>query len=210
MIAHEPPRLPDRRHGDAACSTARPARWRRSSKRRKRQPQAGGRDRLPSAADRRRHMHNKVVTMTARALRESGITTVRFNFRGTGAVRAARFDDGEGEVDDLRAVARVGARAASGCALWLAGFSFGAYVTLQVRGRAQARHADLDRAAGVRSWLGLQHDRAAGMPVAGDPGRGRRDRRSAGGLRLDRQPHQCASRPNWCACPTPVISSIVA
>ena len=29
-------------------------------------------------------MHNKVVTMVARALRELGATTVRFNFRGTG------------------------------------------------------------------------------------------------------------------------------
>src|SRR5688500_20360149 len=30
-------------------------------------------------------MHNKVVTMVARSLRELGATTVRFNFRGTGA-----------------------------------------------------------------------------------------------------------------------------
>src|SRR5699024_10156247 len=29
-------------------------------------------------------MHNKVVTMAARSLRELGATTVRFNFRGTG------------------------------------------------------------------------------------------------------------------------------
>ena len=32
-------------------------------------------------------MHNKVVTMTARALRESGATTLRFNFRGVGLGR---------------------------------------------------------------------------------------------------------------------------
>jgi hypothetical protein len=32
-------------------------------------------------------MHNKVVTMAARSLRELGAVTVRFNFRGTGAVR---------------------------------------------------------------------------------------------------------------------------
>src|SRR6185312_12617620 len=29
-------------------------------------------------------MHNKVVTMAERALRESGLDTLRFNFRGTG------------------------------------------------------------------------------------------------------------------------------
>src|SRR5690242_15757460 len=48
-------------------------------------------------------MHNKVVTMTARALRESGIPTVRFNFRGTGA-SSGSFDHGRGESEDLRAV----------------------------------------------------------------------------------------------------------
>src|SRR5690606_10929033 len=40
-------------------------------------------------------MHNKVVTMAARALRESGLATVRFNFRGTGASEGT-FDGGEG------------------------------------------------------------------------------------------------------------------
>ena len=49
-------------------------------------------------------MHNKVVTMAARALRESGIATLRFNFRGVGGSEGA-FDDGDGELDDLRAVA---------------------------------------------------------------------------------------------------------
>src|SRR5690554_7925736 len=48
-------------------------------------------------------MHNKVVTMTARALRELGATTVRFNFRGTGASEG-EFDEGRGEVGDLLAV----------------------------------------------------------------------------------------------------------
>ncbi|MCP2899130.1 hypothetical protein NK904_23850, partial [Salmonella enterica subsp. enterica serovar Typhimurium] len=41
-------------------------------------------------------MHNKVVTMTARALRESGVDTVRFNFRGVGQSEGA-FDEGRGE-----------------------------------------------------------------------------------------------------------------
>ncbi|MEE7560054.1 alpha/beta hydrolase, partial [Xanthomonas sp. Kuri4-2] len=49
-------------------------------------------------------MHNKVVTMAARALRELGITVVRFNFRSVGA-SAGSFDHGDGEQDDLRAVA---------------------------------------------------------------------------------------------------------
>ena len=74
-------------------------------------------------------MHNKVVTMVARALRELGATTVRFNFRGTGA-SAVEFDDGRGEREDLRTVVDWVQDARPGDRLWLAGFSFGAYVTL--------------------------------------------------------------------------------
>ena len=75
-------------------------------------------------------MHNKVVTMVARALRELGATTVRFNFRGTGA-SAGEFDDGRGEREDLRAVVDWVQDARPGDRLWLAGFSFGAYVSLR-------------------------------------------------------------------------------
>jgi uncharacterized protein len=75
-------------------------------------------------------MHNKVVTMAARSLREVGVTTVRFNFRGTGASEG-RFDRGEGELDDLRAVVAWVRETRDDAALWLGGFSFGAYVSLR-------------------------------------------------------------------------------
>ena len=75
-------------------------------------------------------MHNKVVTMTARALRECGIHTLRFNFRGVGASDGA-FDNGRGELDDLRAVAAWARQQFPEHALWLAGFSFGAWVSLR-------------------------------------------------------------------------------
>ncbi len=75
-------------------------------------------------------MHNKVVTMAARALRELGIDTVRFNFRGVGD-SAGSFDEGDGEADDLRTVAQWVRTQQPGSALWLAGFSFGAYVALR-------------------------------------------------------------------------------
>ena len=75
-------------------------------------------------------MHNKVVTMTARALRELGATTVRFNFRGVGESGGA-FDAGKGELDDLRAVAAWVRQQRTDAVLWLAGFSFGAYVSLR-------------------------------------------------------------------------------
>ena len=74
-------------------------------------------------------MHNKVVTMAARALTDLGLTTVRFNFRGVGHSQGA-FDNGRGEVLDLLAVAEWVRKARSDDALWLAGFSFGAWVAL--------------------------------------------------------------------------------
>lgn len=75
-------------------------------------------------------LHNKVVTMAARSLRELGATTVRFNFRGVGA-SAGSFDEGNGEQDDLRTVVGWVREQRPGDALWLAGFSFGAYVSLR-------------------------------------------------------------------------------
>ncbi|HWS77056.1 MAG TPA: alpha/beta fold hydrolase [Thermomonas sp.] len=76
-------------------------------------------------------MHNKVVTMAARALRECGATTLRFNFRGVGHSDGA-FDDGDGELDDLRAVAAWVRAQHPDKAVWLAGFSFGAWVSLRL------------------------------------------------------------------------------
>jgi len=83
-------------------------------------------------------MHNKVVTMAERALRESGLDTVRFNFRGTGN-SPGEYDNGRGEGDDLAAVVAWVRRMRPDDALWLAGFSFGSYVTIS---RAAQLHAD--------------------------------------------------------------------
>lgn len=75
-------------------------------------------------------MHNKVVTMVSRSLVELGLSTVRFNFRGVGQSQG-EYDDGNGETEDLRAVADWLRRERPGDALWLAGFSFGSYVALR-------------------------------------------------------------------------------
>lgn len=74
---------------------------------------------------------NKVVYMTARAAREAGFATIRFNFRDTGKSEG-QYDEGRGEQDDLRAV-RDWAMNASGLTIGgLAGFSFGSAVALRV------------------------------------------------------------------------------
>ena len=74
-------------------------------------------------------LHNKVVTMVGRSLRELGLSTVRFNFRGVGESQGT-YDDGRGETLDLLAVAEWVTRECPNDALWLAGFSFGSYVAL--------------------------------------------------------------------------------
>lgn len=75
-------------------------------------------------------MHNKVITITERSMRELGLRTVRFNFRGAGESEGEH-DDGYGETDDLFAVAEWVRRTRPDDVLWLGGFSFGAYVAFR-------------------------------------------------------------------------------
>ena len=75
-------------------------------------------------------MRNKVVTIMERALRESGLATLRFNTRGTGDSEGI-FADSTGELDDLLAVVEWVRRTRPDDDLWLGGFSFGAWVTLR-------------------------------------------------------------------------------
>ena len=73
-------------------------------------------------------MHNKVVTIMERALRELGLRTVRFNFRCAGASEGEH-DEGYGETDDLFAVTEWVRHTRPDDVLWLAGFSFGSFIT---------------------------------------------------------------------------------
>ena len=75
-------------------------------------------------------LRNKVVTIIERAMRELGLRTVRFNFRGAGDSEG-EFDEGRGELEDLRSVVEWVQRTRPDDDLWLAGFSFGAYITLK-------------------------------------------------------------------------------
>ena len=75
-------------------------------------------------------MHNKVVTIMERAMRELGLRTVRFNFRGAGESEGEH-DEGYGETDDLFAVTEWVRRTRPDDDLWLGGFSFGSYIALR-------------------------------------------------------------------------------
>jgi alpha/beta superfamily hydrolase len=72
-------------------------------------------------------MHNKVVTTLARVFRDLGLRSVRFNFRGVGKSSGVH-DEGIGEVKDLLTIVAWIKKLFPNDAIWLAGFSFGAYV----------------------------------------------------------------------------------
>jgi uncharacterized protein len=74
-------------------------------------------------------MKNKVVHTVARAANRLGAPAVRFNFRGVGASGGA-WDEGRGEIEDALAVVEWARRRWPATPLWLAGFSFGAFVTV--------------------------------------------------------------------------------
>lgn len=76
-------------------------------------------------------MLNKVVTTIARTFDILGITTVRFNYRGVGSSEGA-YGNISGEVDDCRSVVAYALQKFPGYQLWLAGFSFGCYISAKV------------------------------------------------------------------------------
>ncbi len=75
-------------------------------------------------------MKNKVVHILAETFNDMGLLSVTFNFRGVGR-SAGRFAHGKGETDDLMAVVDYFRARYPRAPLWLAGFSFGAYVALR-------------------------------------------------------------------------------
>jgi hypothetical protein len=76
-------------------------------------------------------MNNKVVHYLAKSFNDLGATALRFNFRGVGN-SAGEYGNGDGEADDLIAVVEWLNGVYPRYDIWLAGFSFGAYVALRV------------------------------------------------------------------------------
>lgn len=72
-------------------------------------------------------MNNKVVTTMARAFKELGIPSLRFNFRGVGQ-SAGSYDNGIGESQDMIGLAQEWMKANPEVTIICAGFSFGSYV----------------------------------------------------------------------------------
>jgi len=113
-------------------------------------------------------MDNKVVFTLARAFREAGIPTLRFNFRGVGS-SAGTYDRGGGETADADAVASYGALRWPGRRLMLAGFSFGAYVALRLAlERGASRLIMVAPPVDRMDFSGLASPRCPWLVVQGD------------------------------------------
>ncbi|MBX9787115.1 MAG: alpha/beta hydrolase [Alphaproteobacteria bacterium] len=77
-------------------------------------------------------MNNKVVCALYRSFADLGFNTLRFNFRGAGRSEGT-YDNGEGELKDAAtALDWLQTRNATASSCWVAGFSFGAWVGMQL------------------------------------------------------------------------------
>lgn len=97
-------------------------------------------------------MENNVVMALVHAALKHGIAALRFNFRGVGG-SGGSFDDGDGEVDDVRsALAYLTSRSEiDRSRLALAGFSFGAMMAM---GAVDERVRALMLVSPPMQWLG--------------------------------------------------------
>lgn len=82
-------------------------------------------------------MNNKVVTTLEKAYQGLGFSTLVYNFRGVGKSEGD-YAGGQGEQEDLQAVVAWAKQQLKTERLILAGFSFGAYVTLASQSKLQA------------------------------------------------------------------------
>ena len=112
-------------------------------------------------------MLNKVVSTLQRTARDSGLATVRFNYRGVGA-SAGSHDMTSGEVDDAEAVANWLQAQYPGLPLTVLGFSFGGFVAAALGGRLEAQGVTLNKlfmVAPAVQRLGEEHPPASNCPL---------------------------------------------
>jgi len=76
-------------------------------------------------------MHNKVVYRLARGLRSAGAVVLRFNYRGVNLSEGS-YAGGVGELEDAASALQWLRQRYSGLPFWLAGFSFGSRIVLQL------------------------------------------------------------------------------
>ena len=119
-------------------------------------------------------MHNKVVTTVAGTFDRLGVPSVRFNYRGVGASDGS-YGEMVGETQDLLAVIDWVQTRLPDHALWLAGFSFGAFIASSAANQLQptqlmtiapaVNHADFSQFDQIACpWLVVQGDKDEVVP----------------------------------------------
>ena len=115
-------------------------------------------------------MNNKVVYSLYHSFARRGFSTLRFNFRGVGRSQG-EFDSGLGELSDAASALdwmQSHNPNASGC--WIAGFSFGAWIAMQLMMRRLEINGFIAIAppASIHDFTFLAPCPASGMLVHGD------------------------------------------
>ncbi|KTC87939.1 MULTISPECIES: alpha/beta hydrolase [Legionella] len=120
-------------------------------------------------------MNNKVVTTMARAFKELGIPSLRFNFRGVGQSEGV-YDAGLGESEDLLALKRLCQQEMPEAQFIFAGFSFGSYVAYRAAAQSESKllitiappvhHYNYCEFTAPYPWLVIQGDNDEVVPLS--------------------------------------------
>lgn len=115
-------------------------------------------------------MNNRVVYALYQCFVRAGFSALRFNFRGVGRSQG-RFDNGQGELSDAASALdwmQTQNPNASGC--WIGGFSFGAWIAMQLLMRRPEISAFITVAppASMHDFTFLAPCPASGLIIHGD------------------------------------------
>jgi alpha/beta superfamily hydrolase len=114
-------------------------------------------------------MHNNVVSALVDAFQTAGIATLRFNFRGVGN-SAGEHDEGNGEVEDVKAAVSYLLSRQAIPTVVVAGYSFGSMVGLRAGAEDDRVHKLIGVALpiGMRDASFLHNVKKAKLLVSGD------------------------------------------
>ncbi|MGH6830735.1 MAG: alpha/beta hydrolase, partial [Methylocella sp.] len=115
-------------------------------------------------------MNNKIVYQLYHVFARRGFSTLRFNFRGVGRSQGS-YDRGEGELSDAAAALDwLQGQNATAAHCWIAGFSFGAWIGMQLLMRRPeiGRFISVAPPANVYDFGFLAPCPASGLVLQGD------------------------------------------
>ena len=115
-------------------------------------------------------MNTKVIFRLYKLFVSNGFSAIRFNFRGVGKSEGS-FDDGEGELSDAASVLDwLQQYNTSSRIVWVAGFSFGAWVAMQLLMRRPEINSfiSVSPPANTRDFSFLAPCPASGLIIHGD------------------------------------------